>query len=97
MRPVNTNRINLFREFLNNVNLMDLDLKRCKYTWISNPRGGITTRDKLDRVLVNWAWRDTFSHAMGTTLPIIISDHSRIVLNHKPSGLSGNYFKYGAF
>lgn len=36
--PVAPIRLQLFREFLDNANLMDLQLKGSKFTWISNPR-----------------------------------------------------------
>lgn len=40
-RPMDSNRMALF---------MDLELKGCKFTWISNPRDEVTTKEKLDRV-----------------------------------------------
>lgn len=43
LRPQLQNRIDLFKEFLNCCELMDLDLKGCKYTWISNLRNGFVT------------------------------------------------------
>lgn len=94
---VEANKLALFRQFLDDGDLMDLDLKGCKFTWISNPRNGIITRDKLDRVLVNWAYREIFSHAISIALPIVNSDHSIIVLKSKSSSSSGVSFKYEAF
>lgn len=41
-RPVAPIRISLFREFLDSIGLMDMDLKG-KFTWTSNSRDGIVT------------------------------------------------------
>lgn len=86
-----------FRSFLNSTGLMDLDLKGCKYAWVSNPRDGFLTREKLDRVLANWPWRDVFQHAIGEALPIITFDHCPIFLNFNPKGRGKRYFKYEAY
>lgn len=70
-RPVAPIRITLFREFMNSTSLMDLDLKGNKYTWISNPRDGILTKQEIDSVLVNWGWRGLYPHDVGVALPIV--------------------------
>lgn len=51
-RPVDIRRMELFRNFLNVTKLMDTDLKGCNFTWVSNPRDGVITKEKLDRVLI---------------------------------------------
>lgn len=89
-------RRNLFRDFLNSTGLMDVDLKGCKFTWMSNPRGGVVTREKIDRVLVNYNWRVEFPNTMATALPIISSDHSPIVFQFNPPHGSGVSFKFEA-
>lgn len=91
------NRIDLFRNFLSGCELMDFDLKGCKFTWMSNPRDGFVTREKLDRVLGNWSWRSDHPHAVAIALPIISSDHSPLILIPSPEGRSGRQFKYEAF
>lgn len=48
MRPIAHIRINLFRDLLNSIDLMDLKLKVSKYTWISNPIDGIITKQMID-------------------------------------------------
>lgn len=45
-----TGRMENFRHFIKQSGLMDLDLNGCKYTWVSNPREGFVTREKLDSV-----------------------------------------------
>ncbi|RYR35233.1 hypothetical protein Ahy_A10g050377 [Arachis hypogaea] len=42
-----------FRRFVDDNGLIDIDLKRSRYTWFSNPRNNFVTRKRLDRVLVN--------------------------------------------
>ncbi|KAJ1426339.1 Zinc finger, CCHC-type [Sesbania bispinosa] len=97
LRPSNTAGINLFRNFLDQSDLMDLELKGCKFTWTSNPRDDFVTREKLDRVLVNWAWRTDFPNAMALALPAVSSDHSPIIFWPVPPLSSGNSFKYEFF
>ncbi|KAJ1429504.1 Reverse transcriptase domain [Sesbania bispinosa] len=88
--------MDLFNRFVSDLGLMDLNLKGCKYTWVSNPRNGFITREKLDRVLVNWPWKDLFSNAMAIALPPNSSDHSPIIMwtNKKLSNVKN--FKYEA-
>lgn len=40
-RPIEPIRMRLFREFLDDSELGDLELKGCRYTWLSNPRDGL--------------------------------------------------------
>lgn len=97
LRPQQTSRIDLFRDLLNDTGLMDLDLKGNKFTWRSNPRNGFVTREKLDRVLANWAWHSNYPYALAIALPIITSDHAPIILQITPKNKSGISFKYEAF
>lgn len=76
---------------------MDVDLLGCKYTWISNPRDGERTRQKIHRFLANWFWRGMFPHAMVTAMPIVNSDHSPLILKLVPAQANGVKFKYEAF
>lgn len=89
-------RRDIFRNFLNATGLIDLELKGCKYTWMSNPRNGVVTRENLDRVLVNYPWRVEFPNAMATALPIISSDHSPLILQVKPPTSINVSFKFEA-
>lgn len=76
---------------------MDMSLKGAKFTWQSNPRQGFVTREKIDRVLVNWAWRSKYPHAIANALPTVSSDHAIIFLDPKPQKRSGRSFRYEAF
>lgn len=86
-----------FCHFINSASLMDMDLKGYKFTWVSNPRNGFVTREKLDRVLVNWEWRKLFQNASSEALPIISSVDSPILLTFCLKGRSDRQFKYEAF
>lgn len=97
LRPHNQRGAKLFRDFLNISALMELDLKGCAFTWVSNPRNGMVIREKLDRVLVNWPWRAEFYNAFVSTMPIISSDHSPLVLCLQPKEMSGVPFKFESF
>lgn len=97
LRPVEQVRMDLFRRFLDDNHFIDMELKGCKFTWLSNPREGQITKQKIDRVICNWDWLAQFSHALGVALPIINSDHSPILLKPKPPLTSGKQFKYEAF
>lgn len=97
LRPHNHRSADLFRDFLNITGLMDMELKGCAYTWISNPRDGVVIREKLDRVLVNWPWRQVHPNAASLALPIISSDHSPIVLQPFPNQRSGRSFNFELF
>ncbi|KAJ1390351.1 Endonuclease/exonuclease/phosphatase superfamily [Sesbania bispinosa] len=90
------NRMDLFREFLNSNGLMDLDLKGCQFTWHSNPRNGFVTKEKIDRILVNWPWRNIYENAMALALPVVSSDHTPILFWPHPPLTSGTSFKYEA-
>lgn len=97
VRPADHNRLELFRGFLNDSGLMDLEIKGCKFTWMSNPRNGVVTKQKIDRALSNWAWRELFPHSLATAQPIGNSDHAPIILKPVPPHRSGTNYKYEAF
>lgn len=97
LRRVEPIRLNLFRDFFNESNLIDLELHGCKFTWVSNPRDGFVTWERIDRVLSNWAWRDSFPHALSLALPIVNSNHSPIILRPKPPLTSGKSLRYESF
>ncbi|XP_072074439.1 uncharacterized protein [Arachis hypogaea] len=90
-------QIEVFKNLVNKKNLMDLELKGNKFTWFSNPREGLVTRERLDRAMVNWKWRQAFSNASLTALPAITSDHCPLILNLKPNRNVPRQFKYEAY
>lgn len=99
IRPYNSRRAELFRDFLNVVGLMELEMKGCSFTWISNPRNGMTIKEKLDRILVNWPWHHMHPNVLAIALPIVSSDHSPLVFSpclEQRSGVSFNFELYWA-
>ncbi|KAJ1405731.1 hypothetical protein SESBI_25644 [Sesbania bispinosa] len=74
-----------------------MELRVCKFTWFGNPRNGMVTKEKLDRVLVNWPWRSLFQNALSMALPPTSFDHSPIVLWYEPKSSHPTQFKYEAF
>lgn len=96
-RMIYQNRVDLFRDFLYGVGLMDFELKGCKFTWASNPRNGEVIRERIDRVLTSWAWRFLYPYAFAISLPSIGSDHSPIILRCKTNLKTGTDFKYEAY
>ncbi|KAL1369153.1 hypothetical protein AAHE18_02G175100 [Arachis hypogaea] len=97
LHPKPKNQVEEFENFVNTNCLMDLDLKGNKFTWFSNSRGDFITRKRLDRVLVNWRWREIFQHATLEALPAISSDHCPLVLNLNPVKKVNKYFRYEVF
>lgn len=95
--PQQQDMLDSFWDFLNKVDLLDLESKGCNYTWISNPWDGRVTRERIDRVLANWPWRSLFPHAIFVALPIITSYHTPIILYPKPKEKSGRCLRYEAF
>lgn len=75
---------------------MDMELKGCAFTWLSNPRNGVIIREKLDRILANQPWRHDHPHAIGTALFIVSSDHSSLILQPFPKEKSGTAFNFKA-
>ncbi|KAJ1432549.1 Reverse transcriptase zinc-binding domain [Sesbania bispinosa] len=84
----------LFRDFVNDSGLIDVDLKGSAFTWYSNPRSGTIIKEKIDRVLVNSAWRFKFPHATAIALPAVSSNHNPIIFDVSPHEHSGKQFKY---
>ncbi|KAJ1425943.1 Endonuclease/exonuclease/phosphatase superfamily [Sesbania bispinosa] len=68
LHPPNGASMQLFRNFLYEATLMDFEMKGSLFTWFSNPRHGVVTREKLDKVLVNASWRLQFPNAIATTI-----------------------------
>ncbi|KAJ1417307.1 Zinc knuckle CX2CX4HX4C [Sesbania bispinosa] len=96
LHPPNTKGMELFNKFVSDSGLMDLHLKGCKFTWLSNQRNGFVTRERLDRILVNWPWRDVYQNAMAIALPPVSSNHSPIIMWTNPKMSKGRQFKFEA-
>ncbi|GJS33012.1 retrovirus-related pol polyprotein from transposon TNT 1-94 [Tanacetum coccineum] len=69
-----------FKACVNNIEVMDINASGLHYTWKQNPRGGRGLPKKLDRIMGNLEFVDTFPGAYGVFQPYRISDHSPTVL-----------------
>lgn len=97
VRPRDSHTIDVFREFLDSNNLMDMHLKGCRFTWYNNRSEG-HVKERIDRVLTNSRWQTFFPDATLTALPAIGSDHSPLVLQLSPvEGRRQKIFKYQDF
>ncbi|KAJ1388799.1 Ribonuclease H-like superfamily [Sesbania bispinosa] len=94
LRPPNPSCMQSLKNFITDCGLIDLEMKGSKFTWFGNPRQGVVTRERIDRVIVNANWRFLFPHAVVTALPAISSDHSPILFEVSPKDGSGTSFKY---
>lgn len=64
----------LFKKFLNEVGLVDLQGEGCFFTW-SNKRVDGFVAKKLDRILVSDHWLHSFSYFQGEFSTPVFSDH----------------------
>lgn len=79
LRPSDNRCIELFRSFLDHNNLLDMELKGCKYTWCNNRESGLV-QERIDRMLSNGPWQFAFPDATLTALPALGSDHTPLIL-----------------
>ena len=75
LRLCSQRQIDMFEEFLHSTQLMDFDVKGCKYTWFNNLREGFVIRERIDRCLASWEWRRLFPNAVVSAVPAISSYH----------------------
>ncbi|RYQ95593.1 hypothetical protein Ahy_B08g090948 [Arachis hypogaea] len=86
-----------FRRFVDDNGLIDIDLKGSRYTWYSNPRNNFVTRERLDRVLVNWKWLSLHQNVVLKAAPAISSDHCALILETQPKDRIKKEFRFEAF
>jgi exonuclease III len=80
----NNNNINWaamdeFNAWINELELMDVDIANTKFTWSNKRRQ--PTLVKLDRVLINLAWSQKYMHSECRALVRQTSDHKPILLD----------------
>ncbi|RYR17838.1 hypothetical protein Ahy_B03g062510 [Arachis hypogaea] len=73
------------------------ELTGSKYTWFSNPRNNFITRERLDRVLVNWKWLQIYQNVSLKAAPAISSDHCALILEIQPRSRIKREFRFEAF
>ncbi|RYR27575.1 hypothetical protein Ahy_B01g051591 [Arachis hypogaea] len=86
-----------FRRFVDDNDLMDIDLKGSKYTWCSNLRNNFITRERLDRVLVNWKWLHIHQNVILKAALAISSTHCALILETQPRDQIKREFRFEAF
>ncbi|RYR58605.1 hypothetical protein Ahy_A05g024463 [Arachis hypogaea] len=89
--------LNSFRRFVDDNGLIDIDLKESRYTWYNNPRNNFVTRERLDRVLVNWKWLSLHQNVVLKAAPAISSDHCALILETQPKDRIKKEFRFEAF
>lgn len=67
--------------------ITELPFHGVTYTWTNNRQGKKATFERLDRACANDPWRLQFPDASIWNLPILLSDHSPIILDTNPTSL----------
>ncbi|KAL9682183.1 hypothetical protein QQ045_013976 [Rhodiola kirilowii] len=85
-----------FRNYLNDCGLTDLGFEGGRFTYSNRHRGADEVRARLDRVVVNQAWRDMFPSAAVRHSVANSSDHLPIVLStvEKESASREKFFRF---
>ncbi|GKC89077.1 protein LAZ1 [Tanacetum coccineum] len=69
-----------FKECVSDIEVMDVTSSGIHYTWNQNPRGGGGILKKLDRIMANMDFIDSFPGAYAIFQPYRILDHSPAIL-----------------
>lgn len=67
-----------FSDFIDDMNLTDLQLEDSKYTWFKKELHEVASR--IDRMLITADWDDSFNNMKQIPLQRITSDHTPIAL-----------------
>ncbi|GKV25846.1 hypothetical protein SLEP1_g35229 [Rubroshorea leprosula] len=88
----------LFHERLNEAELLDLPALGPQFTWTNKREIGLIAR-KLDRLMVNGSWLETFPSTRAEFLPPDISDHcaGAVTIMAQDSHVSRKPFKFFNF
>ncbi|WMV39523.1 hypothetical protein MTR67_032908 [Solanum verrucosum] len=79
-------------EFIEDIELMDLDLARGEFTWRKGERHSTVAR--LDRFMISEDWDTKFRNIKQSILQRIVSDHSPLMLQCGEWGSTKSYFKF---
>lgn len=90
----NSSRFNKINNFLSRNNLVDVGSSGLPYTWWNSRLKEKTIFERLDRVVANPAWLNSFTDAYVEDLPIIGSDHGPILLSIAGSMRSLRFFLF---
>lgn len=88
----------MFCEALEFGELNGIYTKWPKFTWTNNIRDNGFTKEKLNRVVANMEWQQSFSDSLCTILTVVRSDHYPffIVAERKETNMRNNafFFRY---
>ena len=79
---------NSFREWKLSNNLLDIPFHRVNFTWTNNREGKEVIYERIDKAFYNDSWKDRYPEAYVINLPILLSDHSLIILDILPRKVS---------
>lgn len=78
----------LFNACIKSLNLRELELSSCKFTWANSLI--VPTFEKLDRILVTTHWEQKFPLSCVTALTRDLSDHTPLLLDSGEASHRGN-------
>jgi len=78
------NLISLFKDTLQNLNLVDLGFKGENFTWHNNQNGVKNIKERLDRMVASQNWLFSYPNATITHLTRHTSDHMPLLLRLAP-------------
>lgn len=84
-RPANATAMRDFQLMVVSTGLIDIGFKGNNFTWANNRKGASYVTARLDRLLVNQSWIDSFRDPVLDHLPRQASDHNPFLLSHRPS------------
>lgn len=93
-RGINRKVVGDFNNFIADGQLIDADFTGSKFTWCNNFKYTQPTWARLDRVLVNCNFLQTFAAIQVTNLTRSFSDHSSLVITAKPFITAKSVFKF---
>ncbi|XP_071933546.1 uncharacterized protein [Coffea arabica] len=74
----------VFRNFVNDNQLIDIDFEGIPWTWCNNWDEDGEVKERLDRVLCSWGWRREHGKAKCVHLHNEASDHCMLLLDTEP-------------
>jgi exonuclease III len=89
---INWTAMDEFNTWINDMQLMNVDIANSKYTWSNKRRE--PTLVKLDRVLINLHWSQRFLHSECRALPRPTSDHKPVLLDTTNTVVQTKKFRY---
>ncbi|XP_047257605.1 uncharacterized protein LOC124889670 [Capsicum annuum] len=88
----NTLAMKEFSDFIEDMELIDLQLTGASYTWFKGDNH--TTASRIDRILISTEWNNLFSNLKQTTFQRVTSDHVPIAFLCGQREWPKSYFKF---